>query len=222
MNNDDNLEMLLNEKLSIFKGKTQKYLIDLLYVNSELKNKSSNHLIVKKMLENVLSNEDYERVYNSNYRIKTVRIDLNGKVKESMSFPTIDFIKLSQQTWIESDLYRILKDEVFLFFVFRYNKESNLYFDKVIEWKMSDIDIDKVEDVWQKTKTLVNNGINIIKTESGTINNLPKQRDHEILHIRPHARNADDFTFLPDKTKITKQCFWLNSTYIKKIISQFD
>lgn len=222
MNYDDNLELLLNEKLSIFKGKTQKYLIDLLYVNSELKNKSSNHLIVKKMLENVLSNEDYERVYNSNYRVKTVRIDLNDKVKESMSFPTIDFIKLSQQTWIESDLYRILKDEVFLFFVFRSNSENTLYFDKVIEWRMPDTDIVKVEEVWQKTKTLVNNGIKIIKTDNQTINNLPKQRDHEIIHIRPHARNANDLTILPDKRKITKQCFWLNSTYIKKIISQSD
>lgn len=222
MNYDDNLELLLNEKLSIFKGKTQKYLIDLLYVNSELKNKSSNHLIVKKMLENVLSNEDYERVYNSNYRVKTVRIDLNDKVKESMSFPTIDFIKLSQQTWIESELYRILKDEVFLFFVFRSNSENTSYFDKVIEWRMPDTDIVKVEEVWQKTKTLVNNGIKIIKTDNQTINNLPKQRDHEIIHIRPHARNANDLTILPDKRKITKQCFWLNSTYIKKIISQSD
>ena len=29
---------------------------------------------------------------------KTIRVQLNGKIKENMSFPTFDFIKLSKET----------------------------------------------------------------------------------------------------------------------------
>lgn len=222
MNYEDSLENLLNDRLSIFIGKSQEYLIQLLYVNSHLKNKSSNHLIVRKMLEYALSAEDYERIEKSNYRIKTIRLGLNGKVKESMSFPIINFDKLINQNWVESDLLRILQDEVFIFFVFKYNNDNNLYFEKVIEWKMTIEDIESSKIVWEKAKAIVINGIVIMKTTNGIINNLPKQKDHEILHIRPHARNAKDIILLPDGRELTKQCFWLNSTYIQKIISQTD
>ena len=59
------------------------------------------------------------------------------------------------------------------------------------------------------------------------ITNFPGMHDNGVCHVRPHGRNAKDTNLLPVKDKLTnateytKQCFWLNNSYIKEIISEF-
>ena len=51
--------------------------------------------------------------------------------------------------------------------------------------------------------------------------------ENAVCHVRPHGRNANDTIKLPvhDKltgaTEYTKQCFWINNSYIKKIFGEF-
>ncbi len=226
INTNQELIDKLKSRISIFFGKTQDYLIDILYVNSSVKNKGSNYLISKKMIEYSLSTDDRLMLNLSNFSIKTIRINIDNSINESMSFPNINFIDLINQEWVESDLYRKLKDETFMFFIFKYiDDELNirkLIFDKIVVWKMPIEDIDICEKVWTNVKNLAISGLEIMQSSKGKINNLPKQKDNSILHVRPHARNASDVAILPDGREITKQCFWLNSTYIEKIISQND
>lgn len=40
-----------------------------------------------------------------------------------------------------------------------------------------------------------------------------------VAHIRPKARNGADKVTLPDGQQITKQCYWLNNSYIADIIA---
>ena len=51
-----------------------------------------------------------------------------------------------------------------------------------------------------------------------TRNNLPKQSENRVAHVRPHARDASDTYPLPDGREMTKQCFWFNRTYVESII----
>ena len=53
-----------------------------------------------------------------------------------------------------------------------------------------------------------------------TSNNLPKQSESRVAHVRPHARDSKDTYPLPDGREMVKQCFWLNRTYIEDIVRE--
>jgi DNA mismatch repair protein MutH len=80
----------------------------------------------------VNSSEEFQK---ANITLKTIRVEQNGKVKESMSFKNIDFNELNssrQEDWEDSNLYHELGDARFLFVVFKNNGDyyilSNMFF----------------------------------------------------------------------------------------------
>lgn len=60
------------------------------------------------------------------------------------------------------------------------------------------------------------------ETSRGVSNDLPKQSESEVAHVRPHGRNAQDKLPLPDGRMMTKQCFWLNHGYLERQIREGD
>lgn len=149
---------------------------------------------------------------------KTIRVRRNGTIKESMSFPTFDFIKLSQEEWEESTLRNYLAPTKFLFVIFQENDAGELVFDRIQFWNIPDADLDEVHRVWEKTVQIIREGVQLIHTPQGVRNNLPKRTDNRVAHVRPHGKNAADKLPLPDGRMMTKQCFWLNNTYIAEQI----
>ncbi len=83
-------------------------------------------------------------------------------------------------------------------------------------------DIQEAEKVWTKTKEIVAKG-NIVKEIKNNIRytNFPNKKFNSVSHVRPHAINAADTYPLPTKDKLTKaneytkQCFWINNTYVR-------
>ena len=73
--------------------------------------------------------------------------------------------------------------------------------------------------VWKRTVQTLREGVQLIRTPRGIRNNLPKQSESPVAHVRPHGINALDTLPLPDGRAMTKQCFWLNNTYIAKQIT---
>ena len=61
--------------------------------------------------------------------------------------------------------------------------------------------------------------LQIIEKNGKRTNNLPNASDNRVCHVRPHGQNASDTYPLPDGKEYTKQCFWLNNSYI---LSQID
>ena len=57
------------------------------------------------------------------------------------------------------------------------------------------------------------------KRKTERINNFPKASENPVCHIRPHGKDAKDTDELPDGRMFSKQCFWLNNSYI---LSQLD
>lgn len=170
----------------------------------------------------------------SNVIVKTVRIQTNGKIKESMSFPNFEFKKIIETSWKKSDLRKMFLTQTFLFVVFKEIGEKTIL-SHIKLWKMPDETLEKeVKDTWNKTVDVIKNG-NIIsgvkELKSGKTvltTHFPGIRFNGVCHVRPHARNSDDAYELPypDKktgiVRFTKQCFWLNSTYIEKIVEPAD
>ncbi len=154
---------------------------------------------------------------------KTIRVRKNGTVRESMSFPTFDFIKLSQEeVWEESALYEYLAPTKFLFVIFQENEVSELVFERVKFWNIPPDDLEEVHTVWQRTIDTIRRGVQLIPTSTGVLNNLPKATENRVAHVRPHARDGNDKAPLPDGRMMTKQCFWLNNSYIERQIGELD
>ena len=166
----------------------------------------------------------------SNVTVKTVKIQENGKIKESMSFPNFDFKKIIKTNWKESELRNLFLTQTFLFVVFVI-KNGSVYLSHIKFWNMPLETLEsEVKNVWKRTVDLIKSG-NIVahikyqKDGKPVLKtNFPGIGFNGVCHVRPHAQNANDTYDLPipDKmtgmVKFTKQCFWLNSGYIREIV----
>lgn len=210
-------EEYLIERISPYFGMTQVELKTRLGVVSTAKN--VNELLLAKMLGVSGKISNSEEFKKANIVPKTIRIQKNGTIKESMSFPKFDFIELSkEESWEESELYNCLAPTKFLFVIYQENEQGELVFDRVKFWNMPSADLEEVRRVWLRTIRTIRDGVQLYKTARGTGNNLPKSTESPIAHVRPHGRDSSDQAPLPDGRMMTKQCFWLNNSYIKKQI----
>lgn len=207
------------EKVSKFYGMTQNQLK--VHFNVESTAKNLNEIILARMLNvngKIAQTEEFQK---ANIVPKTIRVQYNGRIKESMSFPTFDFIKLSQESeWEESELYNYLAPTKFMFVIFHENEEGEYVFERVMFWNIPNADLDEVYKVWWRTVQTIKEGVQLIPTARGMSNNLPKQSESRVAHVRPHGKDSNDVLPLPDGRNMTKQCFWLNNTYIAEQIGE--
>ena len=171
----------------------------------------------------------------ANIVVKTIRIEENGKNKESISLPPFKFKELINETWEDSTVFNYFDTTQFLFVVFE--KVEGTYVLRGSQlWHMSYYDLNNiVHDEWKNYLSIIKKGINfkINYKSNGKIevkNNLPGMKDTKIIHIRPHAQKsayklnngfvkgdiAKDADELPNGEWMTKQSFWLNSKYVLK------
>ena len=215
-------EDVIVEKLRPYFGKTQEQLKKQ-FGMEDCNAKNLNEVLLAKML-GIKGKIAYTDEFQKACIVpKTIRVQRNGNIKENMSFPTFDFIKLSKETeWEESDLYNYLAPTKFLFVIFQENDDGELIFDRVRFWNMPVDDLEEVHRVWQRTVDTIRNGVKLIPTSRGISNDLPKQSESPIAHVRPHGKDGSDKLPLPDGRMMTKQCFWLNNSYIEWQIKEYN
>ena len=132
-----------------------------------------------------------EEFVKSNIVVKTIRIEENGKMKESMSFPPFRFMDLIEEEWEDSELYNYFSETKFLFVIFkRHGEYYQLH--KAKFWNMPTADLDgEVQEGWLQVKNTIISGVEFDIKPNGTIsNNLLGQQDNRIIHVRPHATKA--------------------------------
>jgi DNA mismatch repair protein MutH len=139
--------------------------------------------------------------------LKTIRLQTNGKPKESMSFPGFDFMEIADETWEESSFFEKLERK-FLFVVFRKGTDGLETLFKVGYWNMPYKDRKEAKRVWLDTQRRV--AINA--------HDLPGTTESFVAHVRPKAKNGKDKALTPQGDFRTKQCFWLNASYIAQVV----
>ena len=197
--------------------------------------KSFLHSLCVRMLTGTKA-RSVEEFDKANIQLKTIRLKSDGTPKESMSFPAFKFMDLVNESWVDSDFFDLLDSKKFCFAVFQCeNKDcsGDRLFKGFYLWNMPQSDIAKAAKTWRLTKTLVRSGT-IVKELKETKRGIerqthfPGQKSTDVAHVRPHAQNAVDVYPLPTAdqltgaTEYTKQSFWLNADYLKKVIANLQ
>lgn len=212
-------EDIIVDKISPYFGMTQDELKE--HFNIECTAKNLNEVLLAKML-GITGKIAYTDEFQKACIVpKTIRVQIDGKIKENMSFPTFNFIKLSKEdNWEESELYNYLAPTKFLFVIFQENSNGSYVLARVKFWNIPSGDLEEVRKVWERTVKTIREGVKLEIKGGKVYNNLPKQSESNIAHVRPHGKDSNDKLPLPDGRMMTKQCFWFNRTYIEKQIKE--
>ncbi len=211
-------EELIINRLSAYYGMTQMMLKNRFGVETSAK--SLNEILLSKMLgvEGKIAYTD--EFQNASIVPKTIRIQQSGHIKESMSFPTFRFTEIIKEDWESSEFRNYLEPTKFMFVIFRENANGEYVFEKVFFWNIPAEDLEEVQRVWERTVQIIKDGVRIEYDGRVYRNNLPKQSESRVAHVRPHARDMNDTYPLPDGRSMPKQCFWLNRSYIENVIAK--
>lgn len=213
---NNTFEDVVFERLSPYYGQTVNRLAAYFELLGNAKNK--NELLLSKMMGVKGRVSQTVEFQNANIVPKTVRIQKNGKIKESMSFPTFKFKEIINEEWESSSLREMIEPAKFMFVIFEENNDGEYVFKRVKFWNMPAQDLDEVHRVWDRTVEIIKDGVQLTYDGRITRNNLPKQSESNVAHVRPHAKDSNDVYPLPDGRVMPKQCFWLNREYVESII----
>lgn len=183
--------------------------------------KSHNALLAKLLLKAILADKiertdgfdtHFEQFEKAGIIMKAVCLESDGRLVESISFPAFKWIDLAaEEVWEDSELYAQITSK-FLFLVFRKQQDSEeRKFEGAFFWTMPSSDIEEMKKLWADT---------IEKIRSGDYSRFLKKTEHQVGHVRPHARDKADTFPTPQDGAETKKSFWLNNDYIRNIIEK--
>jgi DNA mismatch repair protein MutH len=142
--------------------------------------------------------------------LKTIRLEHSGTLKEGMSFPQIQYQEIVEEAeWEDSFWYETLTRRFFLV-IFQKNENKQLRLKKVMFWTMPTADLEIAKEFWEDTKQ---------KILDDDYEHFIRISDDKICHVRPKGVDSSDLMWTPSGRKQRKKCYWLNSSYIKRIIS---
>ena len=209
----DSFEDYVVQKIDMHTGKTVLELCEMFGVNTQKKPKNLEALLAYRMLG--IKGNHAEEFEKANIVVKAIRIGKNNKIKESMSFPTFKFKELIEEEWEDSTFGNYLRETRFLFVVYKFDDNDVLRLKGCQFWNIPYVDLEnEVRSVWERTKTVLKEGLQVALVNGVHRNNFPKATENRVSHVRPHARDSRDTYELPDGKQFPKQCFWLNNTYI--------
>ena len=177
-------------------------------LNFDSASKSRKALLVKLILS-AKQDEKIEEFEKAEIQLKTVSISKSGRNRESMSFPAFKASEILTQNWEDSD-FSFQVEGRFLFVVFQEDQQGEDRLKKVMFWTMPFEDRKEARRVWEDNKLRL----------QGNPRDLPRISESSIAHVRPHARNGKDFDTTPQGIEFVKSSFWLNSSYIAKVIGE--
>lgn len=219
------LEEIYKEKINIYHGKTQKELCNKFHISS--KAKQINFMIAQKMLGISGKSKSTSEMEFAGIIFRTITIDKNGNPTEAMPFKSFEFEELINTQWEKSSIREDFVDLKLMLFVFK-KVEGTTTFDKVCFWNIPNRVVDGViKDMYEGCANLVRNGEAFYFDKNHKIKDkFPKENrnSNKVCHVRPHARVQADHYALPVKdkqtgiTSYTKQSFWFNRDFVKKII----
>ncbi len=181
---------------------------------------AANAIASEKKYGNVNLTEEFKK---AGMMMKTIRVEDNGKIIQSMSFENIDYQEIYDcNNWTDSRLYEIFSNR-FLFVVYRATgnklvqdskEETEYVLSDVFFWTMPQTDLAIAEAYWNDIRRHVLED----DIKDGV---FWKLKDRKKFHVRPKGRKGADRDVSPVTGERTadKFCYWFNNDYVLDIVN---
>ena len=218
---ENNFESLIQKKFNPYFGMTTDEIEQKLGVVLNKNNKSYYAQLTNEIL-GISSSKKPAEFEKANILFRTIRIEKNEKIKQSISFTPFKFNNIYDNEWEDSEIRETIERK--FFFVFYKSDGESFRLSKTLFWNMNIEELKEFEDIYNRTRKVIQEGRIVKEIKNGkTLNNFPKIKDSFLGHVRPHAKNKHDVLPLPvpdilsKKDTFTKQSFWLNNHFILKL-----
>lgn len=207
-----------------------------LVVASTAKAKNFYSQIAMKMLG--VDGETAEEFEKANIKIKTIRLEEDGSMREHFRLFDADFCEFDRATnFSETDLYKFVDKSLMFILVFK-DDGFSYKFNGAFLWHMSYADISQLGKEADKARAVIRKGIRFTVKSNKVTNNLPKPSQDGIFHIRTHANRSyymfddergtvgngklSDTVAVPHTNhRCTRHSYWLNKWYMISQIKRF-
>lgn len=222
------LEIFIISKLNSWRGKSLQEFAE--FYNIEIGNgKNSAANILRKALGLEKGIGHLKEIIQLGIIVKTIPCSSKNYMPyEAMSFPYQPLGEIaSEKRFDESEFYTYLQAFLFIPLLREKREEKNfskIFFGTSFIWRPTKLDLLNIQKEWEKNKHIINDGLEVKKisrkNKKGYIltNNLLKESESKYIHMRPHAKDSNDFDKSLKSINISKQCFWLNKKRIHKLI----
>ncbi|MFS9053961.1 Sau3AI family type II restriction endonuclease [Streptococcus infantis] len=223
---------LIEEKILKYEGWKAEDLYDAFDVPRH--SKSSNNLLIRKMLGITGDIENTQEFQKANMNLRVIRVNKEGLPTEDSPFKVYDFIELAQNdNWEESHVFQEICDKRYMFVVFKEGEKGEYVLSQVKFWGFPERLVDEAKRVWNETRTIINEGVQLTQTKKGVSTNFPQSKVNKFLFTKIHASNSyyeieknvfigkgklSDTNPLPDGRRITKHSFWIPKKFLKDIL----
>ena len=216
------VDYILTERFQSYLGLTYTDICDKLGINPIIAKSKyfvvANAIASNKKIGNINTSEEFVK---SGLTMKTLRINRNGNIKESMSFENIDYQEVYDcNEWTNSRLYELFTSR-FLFVIYKETDrtlqlpngktEQEYELHKVAFWTMPQADLDVAMEYWENIRDCV-------RQDHISPEYFWSIKDNRHFHVRPKASLAKDLVDTPNGTKAKKYSYWFNAQYVKNII----
>lgn len=225
---NQSFESIILNKLNMHKGKSYSQLCNEVgrrYDTAKHKYALLSSRLIDTNVSNVNLTEEFKK---AGLQLKTIRIEQDGSINESMSFENIDYQEVwDTKDWFDSRLYDIFSGR-FLFAIFKADggtltytdkkgnivKENTYTYSDAFFWTMPIKDLESAEEYWLHIKkTIYENHI-----DPKFFNSI----NHKKFHVRPKAQVARDLAINPNGGEAKKYCYWFNNSYVTEIIKNYE
>lgn len=223
---------LIEEKISVYKGFSEDELYERFEVNPKAKGKNS--LLLRKILGLTGDIDKTQEFQKANMNLRVIRVDKNGLPKEDSPFKTYQFVELADNDiWEESHPYLEICNKRFLFVVFKEVEPKLFVLDSLKFWGFPDRQIEEVQRVWQETRQIIKDGVQLTQNGNRVSTNFPQSKVNQVIFAKIHATNTyyeiekdvfvgkgklSDTDILPDGRRITKHSFWMPKKFLKEVL----
>jgi DNA mismatch repair protein MutH len=204
------IEDYIKIKLTPHYGKTEEELANQLgiIISKPNKQKQLRRQIIDKILGLKGGRTKVVEFIKSSTTLKVIKLEENGRLVESISFPIFKYLDLVEQEWLESDFYNDLTSGRFLFVVYR-KKGNTSILEQFKFWTFPESQIEFAESFWKRV---------VRRVKDCKADDLPGLADNDIMHVRPHTTKGTT-NITPCGNEVRTQSFWLNNTYIRSIFN---
>ena len=223
---------IISDKILAYKGMAEAELYQKFNVNPKAKGKNSS--LIKTILGLTGDLEKTQEFQKANMNLRVIRVDKNGLPKEDSPFKTYNFQELVDiEEWEESHPYLEIYNKRFLFVVFKEVAPKEFVLDNIKFWGFPDRQLDEVQRVWQETRQILKDGVQLTQDGNRISTNFPQSKVNQVLFTKIHAQNTlyelkpgefvgkgklSDTDVLPDGRHITKHSFWMPKKFLKEVL----